>query len=55
MPNFAYDRVRNADPMPGLFLVSDSMATGQAIDELALAIECLTPEECCDLVTYFPL
>ena len=41
--------------LSGLFLVSDSIATGQAIDELALAIQCLAPEECRDLVTYFPL
>ena len=55
MPNFAYDRLRDGEPMPGLFLVNDAMATGQAIDELALAIQCLAPDECRDLVTYFPL
>jgi predicted nuclease of predicted toxin-antitoxin system len=55
MPNFAYDRVRAGEPMPGVFLVSDSMPIGEAINELCLAIECLTPDECKDLVTYFPL
>ena len=30
MPNFAYDRVRAGQPMPGVFLVSDLMPVGQA-------------------------
>jgi predicted nuclease of predicted toxin-antitoxin system len=55
MPNFVYDRVRIGLPMPGIFLVDDSMPTGQAIDELLLAIQCNSEEECKDLVTYFPL
>jgi hypothetical protein len=55
VPNFAYDRVRAGQTMPGVFLVSDWMPTGEAIRELLLAIECLSPEECRDLVTYFPL
>lgn len=55
MPNFAYDRVRAGEPLPGVFLVSDLMPIGQAIDELLLALECLAPEECKDQVTFFPL
>jgi predicted nuclease of predicted toxin-antitoxin system len=55
MPNFAYDRVRAGEPMPGVFLVSDLMPVGQAIDELLLAVECLPPEECKELVRFFPL
>jgi hypothetical protein len=55
MPNFAYDRVRAGQTMPGVFLVSDLMPVGQAIDEILLAIECLTPEECRDFVRFFPL
>jgi len=55
MPKVAFERVRARHAMPGVFLVSDSMATGQAIDELALAVQCLSPEECRDLVTFFPL
>lgn len=53
--SFAYDRVRVGEPMPGIFLVSDRMPKGQAIDELFLALHCLSPEECRDQVTYFPL
>jgi hypothetical protein len=55
MPNFAYDRVRARQPMPGVFAVSDLMPVGQAIDEILLAIECLRSEECSDFVRFFPL
>jgi predicted nuclease of predicted toxin-antitoxin system len=55
MPNFAYDRVRAGQPLPGVFVVSDLMPIGQAIDEILLAVECLTLEECKDLVRFFPL
>jgi hypothetical protein len=55
IPGFAYDRVRASQTMPGVFLVRKSMAIGKAIEELVLAIECLSPEECKDIVTYFPL
>ncbi len=55
MPSFAFDRVRAGQPMPGVFLVSDLMRVGQAIDEILLAVECLAPEECKDLVRFFPL
>ena len=39
VPSFAYDRVRAGEPMPGVFLVSDRIQKGQAIEELALALE----------------
>ena len=55
MPYFAYQRARAAQAMPGVFLVSDLMATGQAIDEILLAVDCLTPEECRGFVRFFPL
>jgi hypothetical protein len=55
MPHFAYQRVKAGQAMPGVFLVSDQMPIGQAIDELLLAVDCLTPEECKDYVRFFPL
>jgi predicted nuclease of predicted toxin-antitoxin system len=55
MPNFAYDRVRAGQPMPGVFLVSDLMPIGHAIEEILLAVVCLPPDECKDLVRFFPL
>ena len=55
IPNFAYDRVRAGQPLLGVFLVNALMPVGQAIDEILLAVECLAPEECKDLVKFFPL
>jgi hypothetical protein len=55
IPNFDYDRVRGGHPLPGVFLVSDLMPVGQAIDEILLAIECLSAEECKNLVRLVPL
>jgi predicted nuclease of predicted toxin-antitoxin system len=55
VPGFAYDRVRAEEPMPGVFLVSDQMPKGQAIDQLLLAIHCFSPDDCKDQVHHFPL
>ena len=55
MSDFAYQRVKAGQAMPGVFLVSDQMPIGQAIDEILLAVDCLTPEECKDFVRFFPL
>jgi predicted nuclease of predicted toxin-antitoxin system len=55
MPKFAYDRVRAGVPMPGLFLVSNRMAKGQAVEELILAAQCFSPDDCRDRVVFFPL
>lgn len=55
MPYFAYSRVKAGQTMPGMFLVSDLMPIGQAIDEILLAVDCLTPDECKDFVRFFPL
>ena len=55
IPPFAHARVAAGLPMPGVFLVSDDMAIGQAIDELLIAIHCLSADECDDIVKYFPL
>lgn len=55
MPKFAYDRVRAALAMPGVFLVAKTMPIGQAIDELLLAVACYSADEVRNLVTYFPL
>ena len=55
LPHCAYARVRAGEAMPGVFLVSDLMPIGQAIEEILLAAECLTPEECKDFVRFFPM
>lgn len=55
IPAFAYDRVAAGLPMAGVFLVSDDMPIRQAIDELLIAAHCLSPDECKDIIKYFPL
>jgi Domain of unknown function (DUF5615) len=55
IPGFAYDRVRAALGMPGVFLVDAHMAIGKAIDELVIVIACSSQEDWKDAVTYFPL
>ena len=55
VPGFAYDRVHGGEPMPGVFLVSNDMPIGQAIDELLIAVHCLSADECKNLVRYFPM
>jgi hypothetical protein len=55
IPPFPYARVAAGLPMPGVFLVSDDMPTGSAVEELLIAIGCLSPEECENQVYHFPL
>ena len=55
IPSFAYARIAAGQPMPGVFLVRRNIPLSQAIDELLIAIICLTPEECKDRVIYFPM
>ena len=55
IPAFAYARVAAGQPMPGVFLVDDRMPIGHAIDEIFLAAHCLTPDECKDIVMFFPM
>lgn len=55
IPPFAYARVAAGLPMPGVFHVSDDMPIGQAIEELLIAAHCLSPDECKDIVKYFPM
>jgi predicted nuclease of predicted toxin-antitoxin system len=55
IPLFAHSRVAAGVPMPGVFLVSNDMQIGQAIDELLVAAHCLSPDECKDMVRFFPI
>jgi hypothetical protein len=54
LPRFACQRVEAGERMPGVFVVSDALPTAQAIEELSLAIQCLTPEECAKSGDLFP-
>jgi predicted nuclease of predicted toxin-antitoxin system len=55
IPAFAHARVVAGLPMPGIFLVDNKMPLGQAIDELLLAVHCLSEDECRNFVRYFPM
>jgi hypothetical protein len=55
IPPLAQARVAAGLAMPGVFVVSQAMPIGQAIDELLIATHCLSPNECDRMVIYFPL
>ena len=55
MPHFATQSISAGQPMHGLVVESDTMPIGQAVDEILLAVECLTEDECRDHIYYFPL
>jgi hypothetical protein len=55
MTRHAYDRVREAKPMPGGFEVGRHVPIGVAIDEIALLAECSLDQEWEGQVRYLPL
>ena len=54
MTRFAYDRVREGQPMPGLFVVSREMPVGKAITDLQVLLECSQEGEWDGLVLFLP-
>ena len=55
MPGYAYERVKKAEPMAGIFLVPRDMPIGQAISELEVLIACSLEGEWEQLVVFLPL
>ena len=55
MPAFAFDRIRRAQGMPGLFVVSQQAALARVIDDLLLIAECGDSREYDGQVIYLPL
>ncbi len=55
MPDFAYSRLVEGEPMVGMFVVNDRMSVRQAIDELLLLVDCSEQAEWKDVVLYLPL
>lgn len=55
MPGDAYHRVDAGDFMPGVFLISDRLSIGEAIEEILLTIECSDPSEWIDQVVRLPI
>lgn len=55
VPKFAYQRVAESQKMIGVIAVPDNLPIGQAIDELAITVECVSPPELENRVLYLPL
>ncbi len=55
MTRYAYDRVREGKPMPGVFEVGRHVPTGVAIEEIVLLAECSLDDEWQGQVRYLPL
>ncbi len=55
LAGFAYDRVRDGLPMPGIIEVKISQSMGATVDEIVLLIEASTPQEFENQVRFIPL
>ena len=55
MPRHANERVRAAQPMPGVIIIPEDLAVGKAIEELVTLVECCEPEELSNQVKYLPI
>jgi len=55
MPAFAYERVSAGQPMTGVFVVSDRIGIGQAIEEILLIDDCTQQEEWSGRVAFVPM
>lgn len=55
MMEFAYERVRAGQPMPGVFVIHDRFPVGQAIQEILLLAHCSQAGEWEGIVVFLPL
>ncbi len=55
VPPAAHQRLDLGKPLPGVFIVSDRMPIGQAIDEILFLSMDVEPEEWKDQVLYLPV
>lgn len=55
VPDFAYQRLREGDRMPGVVIVPDQMAIGRAIDDLVLMLEAGSQHDLEHQILYLPL
>jgi len=55
MPDYAYERIGSGHRMPGVFVVSDRIAVGAAIDDLHILVTCSRDDEWEGRVGYVPL
>jgi Domain of unknown function (DUF5615) len=55
VPAYAYERIAQRKPMPGVLIVPGTLSIGGAIDELRLLIECGCPDDFNNRVVFLPL
>jgi len=55
MPRFVAQRLRAHLSVPGVVVVRDRMPIGQAVEELAIVVECNQPQELRNRILYLPL
>jgi hypothetical protein len=55
MPGHAYDRIGQDLPMPGVFIVGQSLPIGQAIEEIVVLAQCSREGEWEGRVLHLPL
>ncbi len=55
MTKFAKERVKRGERMPGLFVVHQSTALGEAIEDLVLLVECSREDEWEGQILFLPL
>ena len=55
VPPVAYQRVRDGNLMPGVFILSDRMPVGQAIDEILFLSTDVASDEWQNQVLYLPI
>ncbi len=55
MPDFAFERVKTGQPMPGLFVAADRLPIGRAIEDLLLLTAGSEMAEWEGIVLYLPL
>jgi predicted nuclease of predicted toxin-antitoxin system len=52
---FAYERVKQGLPMPGVIEVSNHISIGQAVEEILIVLEASDPSELENRVIFIPL
>ena len=55
IPKHAYARVQSGQLMTGVIAIPKSLHIGQAIEELAIAVECCDQSELANRVMYLPV
>lgn len=55
MPDNAYRRIRQGEPVAGVFVVPQELPIGQAIAELEMLTACSFEGEWADLIVFVPL